>query len=102
MLHTIKEYRKDVTVTAAKNLVESSVIENSAVTDPKEQLATHMAVLKIYAGRVLDDNERLLPWEEIDKAARIIEIFVLGSSFECTHRDLVKVLYRDLFKAANR
>lgn len=97
MLHTINEYQEDFTVAAAENLSE-----DSKATDPKEEMANHVAVLKIYARRVLEDQELLEPWEEIDKSVRVIEFFALGSSFECTHRELVKVLYKDLSRAAIR
>ena len=97
MLHTISGYQLDLQGPPAEELIKTS-----PVTDPKEQMANHLTVLKIYASRVLDEDDLLLPWEEIDKRVRFNELFALGNSFECTQRDLVRVLYRDLFRTRSR
>jgi len=98
MLRTINDSRKVLAGPAPEVLANESVI----VADPKEQMVDHVAVLKLYAARVLYNGEVLLPWEEIDKAARIIEFFALGCSFKCTHRDLVKVMYQGLSQMETR
>ena len=96
MLQTINGLQNDSIEDTAENLIDSSHL-----VEPKEQMADDLAVLKIYAGRVLGDGESLQPWEEIDKAVRIIEFFAVGMSFECSHRDLVRVLLRDLYQTVS-
>ena len=72
------------------------------MADPKERMADHTAVLKLYVSRVLHHSEVLLPWEQIDNAARINEFFAFGCSFKCTQRDLVKVMYQRLSQTETR
>ena len=71
MLRTINDSQKELAGPQSEVLANN----NAIVADPKEQMADHVAVLKLYATRVLHNGEVLLPWEEIDKAARIIEFF---------------------------
>lgn len=70
-------------------------MQSSVLTNPKERMGNHLAVLKIYAERVMVQGDYLKPWENADKAERLAEFFDIGASFKCTHRDLVSVIIRD-------
>lgn len=74
-------------------------MQSSVLINPKERMENHLAVLKKYAERVLDQDDYLMPWEEADKAARMEDFFDIGVSFKCTHRDLVSVIIRDAFQS---
>lgn len=69
-------------------------MQSSVLTDTKERMGDHLATLKNYAERVLNQGDYLKPWEETDKAERIEDLFELGASFKCTHRDLVSMIIR--------
>jgi len=74
-------------------------MQSSVLTDPKERMGNHLAVLKKYAERVLTQGDDLMPWEAADKADRIGDFFEIGVSFKCTHRDLVSLIIRDAFQS---
>ena len=75
-------------------------MQSSVLTNPKERMGNHLATLKKYAERVLAQGENLMPWEEADKAARMENLFDIGASFKCTHRDLVSLIIRDAFPSS--
>ena len=75
-------------------------MQSSVLTNPKERMENHLAILKKYAERVLTQDDHLMPWEEADKAARMEDFFDIGVSFKCTDRELVSVIIRDAFQSS--
>lgn len=75
-------------------------MQSSVLTNPKERMENHLAILKKYAERALAQDDNLMPWEEADKAARMEDFFDIGASFKCTDRELVSVIIRDAFQSS--
>ena len=73
-----------------------SHVESSVLTSPRERFANHLVTLRGYAARVIGQEEILTPWEDADRVARLADFFEVGVSFDCTHRELAKVLLKDL------
>ncbi len=61
------------------------------------RLAQHLVVVRGYARRVILHGETLTPDEELDKARRIRECMELGSSFELSEKEVVSLLYKEVF-----
>ena len=60
-------------------------------------MAAHVDVLKEYARRTMKSGEPLSQYEELEKAARLEELFDAGTRFGCTEKELVVLLFRGLF-----
>lgn len=69
-------------------------------TDRIEQFFHHLAILKEYAKRVIVTGNPLTPDEEQDRADRIHEFLNIGYSFDLTEKEMVTILYRELFTIA--
>ena len=69
-------------------------------TDRIEQFFHHLAILKEYAKRVIVSGNPLTPEEEQDRADRIQEFLNIGLSFDLTEKEMVTILYRELFSVA--
>ena len=66
-------------------------------TDRIEQFFHHLAVLKEYAKRVIVGEDDLSSNEEEDRSGRIKQFLVIGLSFDLTEKEMVTILYRELF-----
>lgn len=66
-------------------------------TDRIEQFFHHLAVLKEYAKRVIVGGDGLSDNEEQDRADRIQNFLDIGLSFDLTEKEMVTILYRELF-----
>lgn len=69
-------------------------------TDRIEQFFHHLAILKEYARRVIVTENPLTPDEEQDRAERIQEFLNIGYSFDLTEKEMVTILYREIFTVA--
>jgi hypothetical protein len=69
-------------------------------TDRIEQFFHHLAILKEYAKRVIVSGNPLTPEEEQDRADRIQEFLNIGLPFDLTEKDMVTILYHELFSVA--
>ncbi len=65
---------------------------------PQVVMAQHQEVLSNYARKALVQGEFLDDSEAKDLALRMQEYLVVGSTFNCTERELVNALYRGLFQ----
>ena len=70
--------------------------------DPKELMAEHLEALRGYARRAIIEGVTLSPSEDRDKAIRVREFMCIGASFGCTGRELVSLLYKDIYKDISR
>ena len=75
-------------------------MSSSTSTDRIEQFFHHLAILKEYAKRVIVSGSPLTRDEEQDRAERIHEFLNIGYSFDLTEKEMVTILYRELFTAA--
>ena len=75
-------------------------MSSSTSTDRIEQFFHHLASLKVYAQRVLVDGDDLSGNESQDKKFRMTEFLDIGSSFDLSEKEMVMILYRELFKTA--
>ena len=62
-------------------------------------MSSHLAALRLYAKRVLLEEDFLSPDEEGDKELRFREFSAIGNSFEMTDKDVAALLYKGLFKS---
>ena len=69
---------------------------------PQRVMAQHQEVLSGYARKALVHGEFLDASEADDLALRMQEYLVVGTSFKCTERELVALLYRGLFSKQAR
>lgn len=69
----------------------------STSTDRIEQFFHHLAVLKNYARRVIVGGDALSPREEVDRVNRVQQFLAIGFSFDLTEKEIVTILYRELF-----
>ncbi len=69
----------------------------STSTDQIEQFFHHLAVLKEYAKRVIVGEDALNQNEEDDRSERIQHFLEIGFSFDLTEKEMVTILYRELF-----
>ena len=65
---------------------------------PTELMADHLITLQGYAKRVLVQQNVLDPSQEVDKSLRLGELMALATSFKCTEKEVVGLLYKSLFK----
>ncbi len=68
-------------------------------TERIEQFFNHLATLKGYAKRVVVGGRDLNEAEEEDRLARIREYIEIGISFDLTQKEMVTILYREMFVA---
>ncbi len=66
---------------------------------PQRVMAQHQEVLSGYARKALVCGQFLDDSEADDLALRMQEYLVVGTSFNCTERELVTLLYRGLFQS---
>ena len=71
----------------------------STSTDRIEQFFHHLAILKEYARRVIGGGDMLSTIEENDRKHRIRQFLDIGLSFDLTEKEMVTILYRELFTA---
>ena len=67
--------------------------------DLKDLMARNYETLAEYARRVILQGESLTQDEDEDRSVRMREFFGIGTSFECTKKDLVTLLFREVFEA---
>lgn len=77
--------------------MERSFVTAYTSTDPIELFFQHLEALKRYARRVVAGGAVLTADEETDKARRLKEFMEIGGSLELTEKDMVHVIYRELF-----
>jgi hypothetical protein len=68
-----------------------------ATTDYADLFFKHFATLRMYAEQVFIDGEDLTEGEEADKAARMIEFISVGARCDFNERQLITLLYAELF-----
>ena len=68
-------------------------------TELREAMEQNLAALVAYARRAMVDGEPLTPLEESEKSLRMKMYLGMGTSFQCTKRELVELLYRGLFES---
>ena len=66
--------------------------------DLKDIMARNYENLAAYARRVILRGESLTDDEDEDRSVRLQEFFGIGTSFECTKKDLVTMLFREVFE----
>lgn len=65
-------------------------------TDRIEEFFDHLAVLRLYAHRVLIEGQELSKGEDEDRAHRMTAFLDLGLSLDLSMRELVGILLREL------
>ncbi len=60
-------------------------------------MAEHMEELREYAGRAVTGGAPLSQYDELEKTARLDELFRLGVHVGCTEKELVILLFKGLF-----
>ncbi len=70
---------------------------NLAVANAKVVFHRHLEALQGCARAVLQDGATLSPWVEEERLERLGELWAMGFSFNLTERELVALIYRDLF-----
>ena len=74
----------------------------SVAVDPKNLMNEHLATLRRHGRQALVEGQPLSTLEEVDRASRMEEFFALGSSFRLTEKEMVILLYKDLFFPRSR
>lgn len=69
----------------------------SSSTERIEQFFHHLASLKEYAKRTMLTGDNLTEEEERDRADRMLEFMEIGGSFDLSEKDMVTILYREMF-----
>ena len=69
----------------------------SFVADPQKLMGHHAVAIREYAQRVLVLGHTLAPDEEGDKGARMGEFLAIGSSLGLTFKEMVTLLYKEIF-----
>ena len=75
------------------------LVSASTSTDRIEQFFHHLAILKDYARRVIAGGDVLSTNEEDDRKDRIRQFLDIGLSFDLTEKEMVTILFRELFTA---
>lgn len=65
---------------------------------PKDIIAGHLSVLRCYAKKILLGGEKLSQQEDADRLARLQEFVAIGLAYKCTYKDLVTLLYVEVFQ----
>ena len=68
-----------------------------AIVEAKKSMWKHWAALVAYAERVVVRGGELAPSEVEDQAHRMREFLAMGSSFELTDREMVQLIFGELF-----
>ena len=66
-------------------------------TERIEQFFNHLSTLKDYAQKVIADGDALDEDEESDRVARLNEFMEIGSSFDLNKKEMISIIYRELF-----
>ena len=72
-------------------------MSTTPLIQPTEQMAQHQSALRSYAKRVLLENEDLAWGEAQDKDVRMREFFAVANAYQCTEKEMVKLLYNGFF-----
>jgi hypothetical protein len=72
-------------------------VQKNLSNDPKEIVAEHLGILRLYAGKVFKDGKQLSGEEEADKAVRIREMFAIGASFNLTRGEVAGMILNHAF-----
>jgi hypothetical protein len=72
-------------------------VSASTSTDRIEKFFHHLASLKTYAKRVVVEGDQLSKDEETDHAARMAEFLDIGASFDLSEKEMIGILYREMF-----
>ena len=72
------------------------VVATSA--DPKELMDRHLSALRDYAARILVDRDILTPREDEDRSLRMRQFLEMITSYQCTEKEAVTLLYRGFFR----
>jgi hypothetical protein len=86
--------------TGNTNTKEKAGLSASTSTDHIEQFFHHLAALKQYAQRILVKGDTLTENEEADKSHRMTEFLQIGNSFDLSEKEMVTILYREVFSAS--
>ena len=70
----------------------------AASAKPKDVVADHLSVLRSYARKMASEGEPLSVGEDADRAARVEEFMAIGLAYRCTPKELVSLLYADVFR----
>ena len=70
----------------------------SVQAEPAAIMAEHMTTLREYVRMVLSQDQSLDSSQEHDKERRRQEFLAIGSSFGCTPKELVVLLYKGMIK----
>ena len=70
-----------------------------AIIESKDCMDYHLSALKTYAQRVVVHEEELSPVESYDQAYRMEEFLAVGCSFNLTYKEMVRLLFGELFEA---
>lgn len=65
---------------------------------PTQKMAQHLSALRVYAMRVLVDEDALSMQEEQDKAVRLREFAEMAGSYRCTEKEIVSLIFKGCFK----
>lgn len=63
-------------------------------------MSQHLVALRNYAQRVVQDGEWLPLEDDIDREVRVREFLALGESFNVKQKDMIALLYKDMFVAS--
>ena len=66
--------------------------------DARELVAEHAEVLRGYAQKVVSEGRSLSAEEESDREGRISEFLAMGSCLKLTGREMVALVYQDMFR----
>ena len=69
-----------------------------AAANPTQVRAQHQLTLRQYATRVLRDGATLAPDEQEDQALCMREFLALTTSYGCTEKEVVWLIYAGLFR----
>ncbi|MCL0099511.1 hypothetical protein M1O55_01415 [Dehalococcoidia bacterium] len=65
---------------------------------PEDIIAGHIPRLRFYAKKVVLGGEKLSSQEDADRLARLKEFVAIGLAYRCTYKDLVTLLYAEVFQ----
>jgi len=65
---------------------------------PTQKMAQHLAALRGYARRVLEDGDALSIHEEQDKTVHLREFTAMAGSYRCTKKEIVGMIYKGCFR----
>ena len=70
---------------------------NTALTvGPTELMAQHLTSLRAYARLVLVSGDELFTHEEKDKSFRMREFIDIGTSYKCTQKEMVGLIFKGI------